>query len=466
LESKAVSGSLDRLSARPAIAVASVITLLVFGAVHAAARPITTKEGVLPPGTELNEEPLEAPNELFYSELAGGKRSYLLNLGDMLFSSPDILGGVARQAGMSCGTCHQEGSTNSKLFIPHLSSRPGTFDVSGPLFNPKADNGVFDPVTPPSLRGAKYLAPYAHDGRFPTLRGFVRNVIVNEFAGPEPSAQILDALETYIKEIAFLPNPKLGVGGRLTAKASAAARRGEVLFNKPFPHDAAMSCAMCHRPDGAFVDHQVHDIGTGGLVKTRTLINADFNAPYFHDGRFETYDQVVGYFDHHYDLGLSRQERSDLVAYLDAVGDAQEPFVRATVQSELDEIAKFASVLDFAIPEHNKEVIALAVDTVGNKWRELGEKFPGRADTTLNGGLNERLRARGAATNMVLNLRRIAMAADVDDFDSVKQAYAGYKQQLAAAGAVLKLAEAWSLFNPTVREAHFAAVRQLAELAK
>ena len=440
--------------------------LLTAAAVPAASTPITTHEGVLPLGTELNEEALDQPNELFYSELVGGKRTYLLNLGDLLFSSPSILGGVARQAGVSCETCHQQGHNNPKLFIPGLSSRPGTFDVSGALFNPKADNGVFDTVTPPSLRGAKYLAPYAHDGRFPTLREFIRNAIVNEFAGPEPSAQIVDALEAYIKEIAFLPNPKLGPGGRLTTEASDAARRGEVLFNKPFRHDAAMSCAGCHRPDAAFVDHQVHDIGTGGAFKTMTLINANFNAPYFHDGRYDNYDQVVDYFDRHYDLGLMAKDKADLVAYLNAVGDAAEPTVRNTVQASLDEIEQFVSVLDTAIPEHNKEVIALTVDAVGNEWRELGENFPAAKDTSVSGGVAERRRASGAAKGMVLTLRRIAMAAGSDDFAGAAQAYADYRDQLTEVAASLKLAEPWSLFNRTVREAHFAAVNKLTELAR
>ena len=419
----------------PALGVAAAIAL---GLVAAQATPIITREGVLPPGTELNEDLLDQPNELFFSELAGGKKSYLLKLGDMLFSSSAILGGVARQAGMSCETCHQQGHNNPKLFIPGLSSRPGTFDVTGALFNPKADNGVFDPVTPPSLRGAKYLAPYAHDGRFPTLREFIRNAIVNEFVGPEPSAQILDALETYIKEIAFLPNPKLGPGGRLTKEASDAAHRGEVLFNKPFPHDAAMSCASCHQPNSAFVDHRVHDIGTGGWFKTMTLINANFNAPYFHDGRFGSYGEVVGYFDRYFDLGLTAGEKSDLVAYLDAVGDAKEPLVRDTVQNELDEITKFVSVLDTAIPARNKEVIALAVDTVGNEWRELGENFPERSDTSVSGGLTERLRAGDAVRGIVLTLRQIDMAAAAGDFDSTAQAYADYRQQAASAVADLK----------------------------
>ncbi len=353
-----MAGRSPRALLRPSLAAASLAAMLALGVGFAQSRPITTKEGVLPPGTELNEDLLDQPTELFYSELAGGKRSYLLNLGDMLFSSPDILGGVARQAGISCETCHQQGSTNAKLYIPGLSRRPGTFDTNGALFNPKADNGVLDAVRIPSLRGANFLAPYTHDGRFPTLREFIHNAIVNEFAGPEPSAQVLDALETYVKEIAFLPNPKLAAGGRLSKEVSDAARRGEALFNKPFRHDAGMSCARCHRPDSAFVDHQLHDIGTGGWVKTPTLLNADFNAPYFHDGRFDNFGDVVAYFDRHFALGLSADERADLVAYLDAVGDAKEPTTRNTVQAEFDELAQFASVLGTAIPEHNQEVIA------------------------------------------------------------------------------------------------------------
>lgn len=447
-------------------ATACVATLLATPAGEAQARPITSKEGVLPIGTNLNEDTLTQPNELFAAELAGGKRSYLLNLGDLLFSSPDIFGGVARQAGMSCETCHRQGTNNPKLYIPGLSRRPGTFDVSGPLFNPPADNGVLDAVTPPSLRGAKYLAPYAHDGRFPTLRGFIRNAIVNEFAGPEPSAQVLDALETYVKQIAFLPNPKLAPGGRLSARASEAARRGAVLFRRPFPHNAAMSCAGCHRPDGAFVDHRVHDVGSGGWFKTPTLLNADFNAPYFHDGRFDSYGQVVDYFDRHFDLGLTSSQRADLVAYLDAVGDAATPFVRDTLQAELDEIGQFASVLGTAIPARNKPIIALAVDTVGQEWRELGEKFPGVTDTSIRGGRAARLAARAGVRGMVLDLRRIAMAAGRDDFAGAARAYREYRQRVTAVAPALQRAARWSLFNPAVWEGHFTALKRLADSAK
>ncbi len=251
--------------------------------------------------------------------------------------------------------------------------------------------------------------------------------------GRSRRAQVLDALVTYVREISFLPNGKLAAG-RLTGKASDAAHRGEALFNKPFRINAAMSCASCHQPTSAFVDHQVHDVGTGGLFKTPTLINVDFNAPYFHDGRYDTYDQVVGYFDRHFDLGLKPAERADLVAYLNAVGDADTPYIPNTVQLELDELAAFASVIETAIPAHDKEVIALAVNSVGNEWRELGENFPERSDTSVHGGVTERLKARGAVRGLVLSLRRIAMAAAGDDFAGAAQAYADYRQRVAAAG--------------------------------
>ena len=48
--------------------------------------------------------------------------------------------------------------------------------------------------------------------------------------------------------------------------------RGQALFNKPFPHDPNLSCAACHVPSGAYLDHAQHDVGSGGLFKTPTLL--------------------------------------------------------------------------------------------------------------------------------------------------------------------------------------------------
>jgi len=241
---------------------------------------------------------------------------------------------------------------------------------------------------------------------------------------------------------------------------------GEAVFNKPFPHDAAMSCASCHQADAVFVDHKVHDIGTGGFFETKTLVNANFNAPYFHDGRFDTFDEVVGYFDKHYDLGLSGAERADLVAYLETIGDADEPTTRNSVQAEVDELSAFVSVLDVAIPARDTAVILQAIDSVGAEWREIGERFPDRRDTSIEGGIGERLKARASVRGLVLTLRQVAMAAEAGDFTQATRLYAEYGTLVTAATPQLKAAEQWSLFNPEVHRRHFAALAKLAALGK
>ena len=425
--------------------------------------PIHGSQTVLPDGTELNEEALQKPREIFKSE-AGGK-SYLINLGDLAFSSPNMLGDVARRAGVSCSTCHVNGASNSAFFIPGLSTRHGNFDTTGAIFNPPADDHVLNPLTIPSLRGARFLAPYGHDGRQVSLRVFVRNVIVDEFGGAEPSAAILDAIVAYIEDIEFLPNARVTSEGRLTGRNSASARRGAALFGKAFPHDPALSCAACHMPAGRFVDHLQHDVGSGGAFKTPTLVNANFNAPYFHDGRFSTYDEVVRHFDRQYSLGLSAANRNDLVAYLTAIGDGERGEEQDSIEAWLKEINDFASVLTTAIPAHDNQVIGLTVDTVGAELRELTEHFPDHKDPTVTGGSTERRRARQSLKEVVLSVRRIGLAGSANDFDAAMLEYSNYRHLIQNAVPDMKRAEPWSLFDAKVHELHYAALRRVSETA-
>lgn len=211
--------SISQLSNTSRLLKIGVLSLIALGIGLAAAFqnafafPVGGNQTLLPVGTELNEDAIDLPREIFHSEANGGRKSYLVNLGDLAFNAPDILGGAARQAGISCGSCHVNGAANPKLFVPGMSTHPGNFDTTGPLFNPKANNFALDPVRIPSLRGARYLAPYGNDGRTSSLREFIRNVIVGEFAGSEPSPTILDALVAYIQDIDFLPNPSLEPAG-------------------------------------------------------------------------------------------------------------------------------------------------------------------------------------------------------------------------------------------------------------
>lgn len=425
--------------------------------------PIHGSQTVLPDGSELNEDALRKPREIFKSE-AGGK-SYLINLGDLAFSSPNMLGDVARRAGVSCSTCHVNGASNSAFFIPGLSTRHGNLDTTGAIFNPPADDHVLNPLTIPSLRGARFLGPYGHDGRQVSLRVFVRNVIVDEFGGAEPSPAILDAMVAYVEDIEFLPNPRVTAEGRLAGRSNPSARRGEALFVKAFPHEPSLSCAACHIPAGHFVDNHPHDVGSGGAFKTPTLVNANSNAPYFHDGRFSTYDEVVRYFDQQFSLGLSAANRNDLIAYLTAIGDGESAEEQDSIEAWLKEINDFSSVLDTAIPAHDDQIVSLAVDTVGAELRELTEHFPDHKDPTVTGGSAERRRARQSLKEVVLSLRRIELAGSANDFAAAMLEYSNYRHLLQNAVPDMKRAEPWSLFDSKVHELHYAALRRVSETA-
>lgn len=430
----------------PRVVIGAICCLLAIGC--AAADELTA----LPAGTNLNDDATTNPREVFHSETIHGRRSYQINLGNLAFNSPYTLGETAQKAHMSCGTCHVNGASNSRLFIPGLSTRPGNFDTTSHLFNPKADNSVLDPVTIPSLRGARYQAPYGHDGRTASLRDFVHNVIVNEFAGREPSPQILDAVVAYINDIDFLPNPNLDGGGHLQPAVNESARRGEALFAKPFPRNRNLSCATCHVPSAAFVDHQAHDVSTGGLFKTPTLLNADFNRPYFHDGRFDNYEQVIDHFDHVFDLRLTTSQKVDLASYLTAVGNGVRPEYPLAGTNVLEDESGFASVLDIAISQHDLEVINLATQTVGEQLADLAGRYP--EITAMPGGVDERRLARATIEHLAATLNEIASDASAGNFDAAAAKYLSYRRlTVAAAPRALQMAEPWSLFNPTLRVA-------------
>jgi hypothetical protein len=252
-----------------------------------------------------------------------------LLLGDLLFHSPHILGGEARRLGLSCHVCHPNGATNATLMIEGVSDRPGNVDLTTAHFRAGADDRIADAINTPSLRGARFTGPYGRDGRTASLSEFVRDVVTNEFGGaPLPPAQ-LSALVRYVQDLDFVPNANLDGRGRLTAQASASARRGEILFTTPRAGFDGASCATCHVRTSFFRDGQVHRLTSGRLpsphaiedgFETPTLLGTAESAPYFHDGRFATLADVVAWFDRTFILGLTAAERADLTAYVQAVG--------------------------------------------------------------------------------------------------------------------------------------------------
>jgi cytochrome c peroxidase len=338
----------------------------------------------LPPDSYINEqEPV--PRQVLNIKLRGipEEKSSLISYGDSLFDSPEILGPVGKALGVACSTCHNKGDINQRFFIPGVSHQPGAANVSGGFFNPHFNDHKQGSLDIPSLRGIRFTAPFGRDGRFTSLREFTRNVIVNEFGSEEPTPYMLDAMVAYLFEFDFLENSKIDKMGRPTDKAGEAIKRGEVLFNTPFASMGNMACASCHIPSANFVDGRRHNIGSarsdypgsrGGAFDTPTLVNARFTAPYFHDGSLPTLASVVEWFDSKFALRLAKQQKADLTAYLEAVGDADQPNAKFDDQytpfrADFEELTTFASTLDTLLPKRDAFHADLLLRLIGPDMR-------------------------------------------------------------------------------------------------
>ncbi|MGH9458428.1 MAG: hypothetical protein ACRD2J_12425 [Thermoanaerobaculia bacterium] len=106
---------------------------------------------------------------------------------------------------------------------------------------------------------------------------------------------------------------------------AAAAARGEEIFT------GKADCARCHTPP-TFVEpgwpmHTAAEIGIDDFQAMRSPTERYRTAPlaglwthmkggFYHDGRFATLGDVIDHYDAHFSLGLSEQEKADLVEYL------------------------------------------------------------------------------------------------------------------------------------------------------
>ncbi len=304
---------------------------------------------------------------------AGARAPTDVLLGDLLFHSPRTLGPKAQALGLSCQTCHPNGATNAALIIPGVNDRAGLVDLTSAHFRAGADDGVDDPLDIPSLRGARYTAPYGRDGRTQSLAEFTAGVVALEFGGAPLAPSRLAALVRYEQELDFLPNRNLDEHGRLTARASEAARRGELEFEKARAGFGGMSCASCHVPSSFFRDGRSHRLGTGGRAspygfddgfETPTLLGLAESAPYFHDGRFRALADVVAWFDRAYALGLDNDARAALTAYLEAVGAVDDPEDRRPLGRRLVETFAYLRLLSSGESANERDLWIAALELV------------------------------------------------------------------------------------------------------
>ncbi len=121
-----------------------------------------------------------------------------VSYGRALFNAPQLLGGQAARAGISCATCHAGGRNSADFFLDGVSGEPGTADVSASFFSPIRANHAFDPKPIPDLVEPGKVS---RDPATRALETFTRGLIVEEFAGREPAAAELGAVAAYVRAL-------------------------------------------------------------------------------------------------------------------------------------------------------------------------------------------------------------------------------------------------------------------------
>ena len=143
---------------------------------------------------------------------------------------------------------------------------------------------------------------------------------------------------------------------------------------------------------------------------------------------------MVAHFDRVFDLGLSAQDRARSRRLSNAVGDGAQPYERDGAGATLKEINDFNAVLGAAIPAGDKEIVALAVDTIGSELRELTERYPDRKNTSVS----RRRTARTCCSHETPQGARSQLAADRHGgaegrFADAAADYKNYRNLMAAA---------------------------------
>lgn len=274
----------------------------------------------------LSRKDLDLPEEMIpVFKRSDAQISRIVDLGKSLFKSPILTseGTGGGRTGITCNTCHVQsmafadhnrlaigvgvGTKNTPTLInraygysQHMEGNGGNLyeQVIHPILNEKEMGGDI----PRILRVLNNNSGY--NSSFKSAFGL---------SGTRPIKEehLRKALTLYVLSIAGENNPP----------NNDSFLRGQQVFNNKG------RCIGCHS-GGNMSDEMLHMSLNGLRIKTPTLMGIDKTAPYFHDGRFSSLEEVVDFYNRggvpestNLDpelkpLGLSTQEKEDLVYFL------------------------------------------------------------------------------------------------------------------------------------------------------
>jgi cytochrome c peroxidase len=242
-----------------------------------------------------------------------GLRMLLTPLPQEEFNPTDDRKSEQPSLGVACLDCHVNGHTTGQF---HLN----------PDNRPQHRRFRLDTV---SLRGVKEQQIHGSKRSLRSVEDFTEFEQRTAYFNGDPihamkkGLTILDRVQvSHMAQMQnmfdFPPAPKLDVQGRLDHKlATESEIRGEKLFF------GKARCSQCH-PAPYYLDHQMHDLQVErfskepplGAIKTFTLRGIKESPPYLHDGRCLTLEDTAEFFNLVLGLGLSKEEKTDLVAFM------------------------------------------------------------------------------------------------------------------------------------------------------
>jgi mono/diheme cytochrome c family protein len=218
---------------------------------------------------------------------AGEPRDAQVDRGRRLFhTSRD----VRISQGRACASCHPEGRDDGLVWTSPDGPRQ-TLTLAGRL-----------PGT----------APYGWFGEHPTLRDHLKATFQRiggtGFDAPQ-AAQDFESLIAYINQLPPPPTSPPSDAGDV--------ERGKQVFT-------AYGCNGCHKDGGT--DGRVHDVGSGvagerhAEFDTPALRGIRATAPYFHDGRYKTLDEMLSDRNSRMFSGtLAGEDKRALITYLETL---------------------------------------------------------------------------------------------------------------------------------------------------